>query len=115
MKTKVLLLFASVLLMAGAAFAKTHTITLHAPTHIGSEELKPGKYKMEIQDGKAVITNGKDRVEAPVSLEESEAKFSKDSVRYVDADGKMRVREIRLGGTSTRVVFKEASPEKSAQ
>jgi len=115
MKTKLLLLFVSVLLVTGAAFAKTHTIRLHSPTHVGGEELKPGNYKLEIEAGKAVFFDGRTRVEAPVSLKESEQKFSRDSVRYIDADGKMKVREIRLGGTNTRVVFSDTSPNKSAQ
>jgi hypothetical protein len=115
MKTKLLLLFASVLLFTGAVFAKTHTIRLHLPTQVGGEELKPGSYRLEIADGKAVFFDGRQRVEAPVSLKESDQKFSKDSARYIDADGKMKVREIRFGGTTTRVVFSETSPNKSAQ
>jgi hypothetical protein len=48
-------------------------------------------------------------------VEEASEKFSRDSVRYTEVDGKMKVREIRLGGTNTKLVFSPASPTTSAQ
>lgn len=115
MTTKLLLLIAAALLCVGGAMAKTHTITLHNPTTIGDAELKPGNYKMQIQGERVVITNGKQKVESVVKVEEGEERFSRDSVRYNEADGKMRVREIRLGGTNTRLVFEDTSADTSAQ
>jgi hypothetical protein len=40
-----------------------------------------------------------------VKVEKAENKFKSTSVRYTNGDGKLTVQEIRLGGTSTRLVF----------
>ncbi|MCW5966179.1 MAG: hypothetical protein KIT83_19230 [Bryobacterales bacterium] len=115
MKMKFYLLIAAVVLLTGSAVAKTHSITLHNPTSVGGTELKPGAYKMEIKGDTVTITNGKQTVESAVKVEEADEKFSKDSVRYTEADGKMKVREIRVGGTNTRLVFSGTSANTSAQ
>ncbi|MCU0229715.1 MAG: hypothetical protein MUF01_18955, partial [Bryobacterales bacterium] len=107
--------FAAVVLLTASAVAKTHTITLHTPTTIAGQELKPGDYKMELNGDTVKLTNGKQTVETTVTVQEAAEKFSKDSVRYTEADGKMKVREIRMGGTNTRLVFQGASSNTSAQ
>ena len=68
-------------------------------------ELKPGQYKLTLQDNKAVITSGKTSVEATVKAETADSKFNATTVRYQNGDGKYRLQEIRLGGTSTKLVF----------
>ncbi|MGB9605998.1 MAG: hypothetical protein ACPL88_08990, partial [Bryobacteraceae bacterium] len=68
-------------------------------------ELKPGEYRLQLQDGKVVIRAGKQRVEAPVKVEQADSKFSSTSVRYAAAEGKARIQEIRLGGTNLKLVF----------
>jgi hypothetical protein len=115
MLKNLLLITVMSLLATGAALAKTHSVTLYTPTHIAGEDLKPGKYKLEIEGTNVTISNGKQKVEAPVKVEEAPEKFSKDSVRYVEADGKMTVREIRVGDTNTKLVFGGTSPNTSAQ
>lgn len=115
MKTKLFLMIAAVVLLTGSVAAKTHSIKLHTPTTIAGTELKPGAYQMEVNGDSVKITNGKQTVESAVKVEEVEEKFSRDSVRYTEADGKMKVREIRMGGTNTKLVFPSASPNTSAQ
>lgn len=115
MKTKLFLMLAAVVLFAGSAVGKTHTIMLHNPTSIGGTELKPGTYKMQIEGETVTITNGKQSATSNVKVEEADEKFSRDSVRYTEADGKMKVREIRVGGSNTRLVFPNASSSTSAQ
>ncbi|MDZ7636653.1 MAG: hypothetical protein U5J83_00095 [Bryobacterales bacterium] len=114
--TKTLMtLFAMALLAVGIASAKTHTITLHSASNVGGHELKAGNYKLEIEGEKVTITNGRKTVESAAIVEETSEKFSRDSVRYHEVDGKMKVREIRLGGTNTKLVFSPASSTTSAQ
>jgi hypothetical protein len=87
--------------LAGAA--NTYKVTLFEPAMVSGAQLKPGEYKLEIRDNnKAVFTQGKQSAaEAPVKLENSPTKFASTSVKY---DGS-KLQEIRLGGTSTRLVF----------
>lgn len=101
---KVLLTFAT-LALAVASAGSSYKVTLFQPSLVGGQELKPGDYKIEVKDNKAIITRGKQSVEANVKVETASDKFSSNSVRYLNGDGKYRVQEIRLGGTNTKLVF----------
>jgi hypothetical protein len=95
-------------LVAGLAVAsaRSYTVNLFETAIVGSTELKPGEYKIEVNDQKAVIRKGKMQTESAVKVEEGETKFDTTVVRYVNStDGKIRIQEIRLGGTKTRLVF----------
>jgi len=87
------------------ASAASYSVTLFQPSVVAGTELKAGEYKLTIDGDKATITKGKEKVEAAVKMETSENKFSATSVRYSDQGGKMKIQEIRLGGTTTKVVF----------
>ena len=115
MQFRLFLMLVATLFVAVSAIAKTHTITLHTPISIGGTELKPGTYKLELAGDTLTITNGRQTAECTVKVEEAPGKFPKDSVRYTEADGKMKVTEIRVGGTNTRIVFQYTSPNMSAQ
>ena len=103
MKSKLLLAFAVIGL--AVASAKSHTVTLYTPALVGSTELKPGSYTLEVQDSKAVLRNGKVRVEADVKVETNGTRYATTTVRFAEANGKMKIQEIRLGGANTRIVF----------
>ena len=102
---KLLVVFA----IAGLAFAsaKTYSLDLFQPTMVGTTELQPGYYKLEVVDQKAIIHAGKVRSEAPVKVENGSEKFASTQVRLGNDGGKKRIEEIRLGGTNTRLVFNE--------
>ena len=95
-------------LIAGLAVAsaRSYTVSLFEPAMVGATELKPGEYKIEVNDRTAVIRKGKMQTESPVKVEEGDTRFATTVVRYVPgADGKARIQEIRIGGTKTRLVF----------
>lgn len=115
MTNKVITLLAIALFTVGIASAKTHSIKIHTSSDVAGHELAPGNYKLELDGEKLTITNGKQTVESAVKVEETAEKFAQDSVRYIETDGKMKVREIRLGGTNTKLVFSPASQNTSAQ
>jgi len=101
---KVLPLF----LVAGLAVAsaRSFTVSLFETATVGSTELKPGDYKIEVNDQKAVIRKGKLQTESPVKVEEGDTRFDNTVVRYVnDPGGKVRIQEIRIGGTKTKLLF----------
>ena len=102
---KKLFLVLTAVAVSGFASAKTYNVTLYQPTMIGESELKPGDYKVDVENDKAVIRAGKKRVEAAVTVESNGEKYSSTSVRYRNGDGKYRLQEIRIGGTSTRLTF----------
>ena len=89
-----------------AANAKTYKMNLYQPAMFGSTELQPGAYQIEVVDQKVTVRNGKLQGECPVNVETVERKYDATSVRLVNGDGgKLRIQEIRLGGTKTKLVF----------
>lgn len=101
---KILLSFATLALTVASA-ASSHRLTLFQASIVNGTELKPGEYKVTLKDNKAILTSGKTTVEANVRSETADSRFSTTTVRYANGDGKYRVQEIRLGGTSTRLIF----------
>ena len=87
------------------AAAKTYTVTLFQNATVAGTELKPGSYRMELNDQTLVIRNGKQNVSTPVKVENEAGKFASTSVRYNVVDGKYQIQEIRLGGTSMKLVL----------
>ena len=109
---KVLPLF---MVVAGLAVAgaRSYTVSLTKPNMLGTTELKPGDYKIEVDGDKAILRQGKVQTESPVKVEEADTKFESNVVRYVNsADGKAHIQEIRIGGTRTKLVF--ATPDAGA-
>ncbi|MEO7652497.1 MAG: hypothetical protein ABIZ80_18695 [Bryobacteraceae bacterium] len=102
---KKLLLTVVILATCVVSSAKSYEIRLFQPASVGGVELKPGEYKVEFTDSKATLKAGKLSTEAPVKVESTEEKYSSTSVRYQNENGKLRVQEIRLGGTKTKLVF----------
>lgn len=104
--TKTMKFFALFLTIAlVCASAATYQVTLFQPSTIAGKELKAGDYKLTLDNDKATITKGKEKVEATVKVESAATKYSATSVRYTDENGKMKIQEIRLGGTTTKLVF----------
>ena len=105
MKRKLLLSFAVIGL--AVASAKTYTMSLFQAVDLGGTELKAGEYRVELVDQKAVISSGKVRKEAAVKVETNGSKYGNTSVVLANEGGKMRIQEIHLGGTSTKLVINE--------
>jgi hypothetical protein len=105
MKLSNLMLTFGTLALAVASAASSYRVSLFQPSMLAGQELKPGDYKVELNGDKAMIKAGKQTIEATVKVENGTERFPETSVRYSDANGKMTVTEIRLGGTHTKLVF----------
>jgi len=97
----------TVLAMGAAAQAETYHITLLKPSVVAGKELKPGDYKVEVNNDKAVISHGKESVETKVKTETADKKYSSTTVRYEMDGDKYKVQEIGIGGTKTKLVVGE--------
>ena len=84
------------------ASAASYKVSLHQDSVVEGKSLKAGDYKVEVKDNTAVISKGKQVVEVPVRTETAPAKFASTQVQYHDSD---KLQEIRVGGTSTKLVF----------
>lgn len=104
---KIILLAISVSALALAS-AKSYSINLFQPALLGTTQLAAGDYRVEVVDQKAVVSSGgKTQCEAPVKVESADNKYSTTTVRFSNADGKLHIQEIHLGGTKTKLVFNE--------
>ena len=98
-----LALFLTLALMV--ASAATYNVTLFQPSFVGGKELKAGDYKLTVEGDKAILSMGKQKVEAAAKITTADTRFSSTSARYVTEDGKMKITEIRLGGTNQKLIF----------
>ncbi len=98
-------LFAFATLALAVASAKTYDVTLLRPAVLAGTELKAGDYRLDVQDTKVVLSKGKVSVESAVKVEKADSKFSSTVVRFGDDGGKLRIEEIRLGGSNLKLVF----------
>ncbi len=103
--TKKLLMAFTTVALAVASAASSYKVTLFQPSEVSGKQLKPGEYKLSLQEDKVTISSGKESVEASVKVETSDTKFSSTAIRYTGTEGKYRIQEIRLGGTTTKLVF----------
>jgi len=92
--------FATVALAVASA-ASGYDVKFFEPVTINGSKLQPGEYRVEVNGGNAVIKRGKMVAEAPVKVENSEQKYSSNTVR-IEGD---RVSEIGIAGTHTKLVF----------
>ena len=100
------LAFATLALAVASAAPNTYHFTLTDSAWVGSTQLKAGDYKIEIDGNKAVIKSGKkDVAEVPVKVEQADHKAASSEVFMHNDNNKQEVQEIRIGGTTTRIVL----------
>jgi len=108
-------LIGSVLAFGMMAYASdTYHVTLLKPSVIGGQELKPGDYKVEVNNDTAVISHGKQSVETKVKSESVDKKYSSTTVRYEIQGDKYKVQAIGIGGTKTKLVIQDGSASAGA-
>jgi hypothetical protein len=96
---------AFVVLALAVASAATYKVTIRQSSAVNGNELKAGDYRLNVQNDKVTMVNGKQSVEVPVKVENVEQKYDTTTIRYSNEGGKFTISEIRLGGTKTKLVF----------
>jgi phage baseplate assembly protein gpV len=102
MKKAIAVAFA--LAISAAYAASSYNVVLYKATSINGTQLKPGDVKVEVAGDKVIIKQGKTTVESPVTVENGAQKFYSNSVSYSGSNPD-QVQEIRLAGTSTKLLF----------
>ena len=89
-----------------SAAPDTYRVNLSTPAWIGTTELKAGSYQIAVDGGKATLKSGGNVVaEVPVKVESGSQKNSSTAISTSTEGSKPVLKEIRVGGTSTRIVF----------
>jgi hypothetical protein len=94
--------------------ASSYHVTLYQPTTVNGTEFKPGEVKLELQGDKVVIKQGKISAESNVTVQNGTQKFDATSVGYHGDNAKTQVQEIRLGGTTTKLLFETGAKTATA-
>jgi hypothetical protein len=100
--------------MSVAYAASSYHVTLYKPTTINGTQLKAGDVKLELQGDKVVIKQGKTSVESSVTVQNGSQKFDFTTVGYAGDSTNNQVQEIRLGGTTTKILFEAGSKTAAA-
>ncbi|MBI4903109.1 MAG: hypothetical protein HY820_05700 [Acidobacteria bacterium] len=87
--------------------ASDSQLNLDKAAVVAGTQLKAGAYRIHVDGGKAVLKNSKVSVEAPVTVETSGTKFAKTTACCLKADGTYDLKEVRVGGTNQKLLFKE--------
>jgi len=105
---KTIFAFATLALALATAASNKTSVQITVPTEFGGQVLKPGEYTLEFKDNHAVLKNGKQTVETEARMETEAKKFSATTVRYTAGEPNAKLEEIRIGGTTNKVVFAKA-------
>jgi hypothetical protein len=98
------LIIVSTLALSSVVLAKSYDITIIATVKAGDVELKPGQYKLKIENGQAVFTDSHDKsVTVPAKVENAEKKFNSTRVETASHDGTDTIQAIDIGDSNTRV------------
>jgi hypothetical protein len=82
----------------------TFKITLMQPSVVNGTELKAGDCRLSLGDAKITLVQGKQSVVVAAKIEDATQKFDTTMIRYKTEGQKQIISEIRLGGTTTRIV-----------
>jgi hypothetical protein len=103
---KTIFAFATLTLAIATAASNKTNVQITVPTEFGGQVLKPGEYTLELKDNnRAVLKSGKNVVEGEARVETEAKKFNTTAVRYSAGEPNAKLDEIRIGGTTTKVVF----------
>jgi len=98
-------------LFLGLSFAyagSTYRVDLYRPTLVNGTQFKAGECKVELHDNKLVFKQGKVSAETTVKVETNAQRFPSTTVGYLGGGAGNELQEIRLGGTTTKLLFEQS-------
>ncbi|HWF45995.1 MAG TPA: hypothetical protein VG168_03235 [Bryobacteraceae bacterium] len=98
--------------LGATAFASSNTFKLHIyqDSVVEGKTLKAGDYKLSMENGNAVISQGKKSIEVPAREETAPKKAESTELNYVN---NTNLQAINMGGSHTRIVFEGSIPAHS--
>ncbi len=98
------------LVVLGTTFAASNNykVNLYQDSVIAGKTFKAGEYKISLENGNAVIKQGKQTVQVPARQETEATQAASNELLYKGTPNNLA--EIRLGGTHTKIVFDSAAP-----
>ena len=103
MTKQLLALFASAALCLSAA--ATFKVALVDSSVANGAKFKAGNYQVDVKDKSVILKSGKQRVELPAKIENTNQQYKRTRVIYNQNNGKYVIQEIEFGGTNTKVTL----------
>lgn len=110
MKLNKLMLGACVFSLGIATAASSYHIRIADPTWVGQTELKPGEYEVRVEGDKVTFKQGKNVIAVSAKVETSARKFSDTQLDVKTENGQAKLKELDLGGTTSKIMLGEAAP-----
>ena len=88
-----------------ASAASTYKLNLTDTTWVGDTQLKPGEYKVEVNNGTAVFKGDKQTAQAPAVEQKADKKYPYTTFESKDS----KINEIHFGGTNVKLVLKSGA------
>ncbi len=111
MKATLFLGFVALGATAFAASSNVLKVNIFQDSTVDGKTLKAGDYRISMENGNAVIKQGKQSIEVPAREETETNKFSRTELIY-QGDGKS-LKEVDVAGTHTKIIFEGAAPTQS--
>ena len=102
--TKRVFLMLTMISLAVASAASGFKVNFYQETVINGTTFKAGEAKLELQDSKAILHQGKITAEAAVKVETNKAKYVLTTVGYKDG-ADHQIKDICVAGTTTHILF----------
>ncbi len=106
---KIALMSLTILGLSVAYAGTTYHVNLYRPTVVNGTQLKAGECKVEVHDNKITLKQGKVSAEATVRVENSADRFPSTTIGYAGEGSGNELQEIRLGGTTTKLLFEHGN------
>ena len=100
--TKRVVLLLSMISLAVASAAGGFKVSFYQPTVVNGTTFQPGEAKVELEQNKVVLHQGKRTAEASVTVETNKGKYVYTTVGYKDGH---QIKDICIAGTTTHIVF----------
>lgn len=101
---KGLVLLLAIVSLAAASAASAFKVSFYQPTVVNGTTFKPGEAKLELEQDKIVLRQGKLSAEAPVKVETNKGKYVYTTVGYKDGS-EHQIKDICIAGTTTHILF----------
>jgi hypothetical protein len=109
MKMNKLMLGACVFSLGIAAAASSYHVRIADPTWVGTTQLKPGEYEVRVDGDKVTFKQGKTVVAVAAKVETNARKFSDTQMDVKTENGQSKLKELDLGGTTSKIMLTDAS------
>jgi hypothetical protein len=102
---KALFVFAALTLPAIYGASDNYRFSLLHKATLSGNQLSPGDYRILVDGAKGTVKVGKTMIEVPVKVETADHKFRDTSVSMEGPAGNLKINEIDIGGSTTRIII----------